>query len=84
MKKHKQDGSQAHTSSSTLLSSAMLLRLPEVCKRVGLSRSEIYRRMHTNRFSRAIAVSQRITAWSAAEVAEWVATQIAGRDQGKE
>lgn len=57
-----------------------LYRLPEVCRCVGLSRSEIYRRVQAGTFPAPIKLGERASAWSAQEVDRWVAERIAERD----
>lgn len=56
-----------------------LLRLREVLALTGISRSEIYRRMANRTFPQAVKLGERIVAWSAAEVADWVEQQLAAR-----
>ena len=53
------------------------LRLPEVMKRTGLSRSTIYVRLAEGRFPRPVALGGRAVGWIEAEIAEWVAERIA-------
>lgn len=57
-----------------------LLRLPEVCRRTGYSRSEIYRRIAVNNFPAPIKLGERASAWAEHEVAAWIAARIAERD----
>lgn len=56
-----------------------LLRLPQVCERVGLSRSEIYRLISLKRFPRSVPLGERVVAWSAEEVEAWIEEKIAAR-----
>lgn len=53
-----------------------LLRLPEVIKRTGLSRSEIYRREAIGQFVRRVALGTRTVAWPASEVQAWIEARI--------
>jgi prophage regulatory protein len=46
-----------------------LLRLSEVVKRTGLSRSEIYRRIKAGRFPRPRKLGPKVIAWPTAEIA---------------
>lgn len=62
---------------------ATLERLPAVRSRTGLSRSEIYRLIAANRFPRQVKLSERSSAWNAAEVDAWIADRIAARDAGR-
>jgi len=58
------------------------LRLPEVMKRTGLSRSTIYVRLAAGCFPRPVALGSRAVGWIEAEVAEWVAERIAESRSG--
>lgn len=59
-----------------------LLRLPEVCRRTGLSRSEIYRRIgaSSGAFPAPIKLGERASAWPEHEVSAWIAARVAERD----
>lgn len=56
-----------------------LLRLREVCRRTGLSRSEIYRRAAKGVFSSPVKLG-RVSAWPEHEVTAYCAARIAERD----
>jgi prophage regulatory protein len=58
----------------------ILLRLPDVRRRVSLSRSEIYRRIAAGDFPQPVKLGERASAWNAAEVDSWIAARIAARD----
>jgi prophage regulatory protein len=58
----------------------ILLRLPQVKLRTGLSRSELYRRIAAGTFPAPIKIGERASAWSSAEVERWIAERIAERD----
>ena len=58
----------------------VLLRLPQVIARVGLSRSELLRRVAAHTFPSPVRLGARSTAWSAREVAEFCDALIAARD----
>jgi prophage regulatory protein len=58
-----------------------LMKLPEVKKATGLSRSEIYRLEGAGKFPKRVPLSERSTAWVEAEVLDWVRSKIAGREQ---
>lgn len=62
--------------------STKLLRLPDVCAIVGLSRSEIYRRMAMDppQFPKPVPIGETARAWVSEEVAAWVAARVAERD----
>jgi len=56
-----------------------LLRLQEVKRATGLSRSTIYA---DPEFPRPVKISPRAVAWLEAEVSDWVNAKIAARDAG--
>jgi prophage regulatory protein len=56
-----------------------LLRLTDVTRLTGLSRSTIYRQQAVGQFPKAVPLTERTVAWVAAEIAAWVASRIAGR-----
>ena len=49
-----------------------LLRLPDVQKLTGLSRSSIYRLEALGEFPKRVRLSQRATAWRENELLEWI------------
>ena len=53
------------------------LRLPEVLKRTGLSRSTIYVRLAAGCFPQPVSLGGRAVGWIEAEVDEWVRERIA-------
>lgn len=57
-----------------------LLRLPEVRRRTGISRSELYRRVCAGTFPRPVKLGERASAWAAHEVDAWIAARVAERD----
>ncbi|MFZ5657833.1 MAG: helix-turn-helix transcriptional regulator [Pseudomonadota bacterium] len=57
-----------------------LLRFPEVHRRTGLSRSEIYRRIGAASFPAPIKLGERASAWAEHEVTAWIAERVAERD----
>ena len=54
-----------------------ILRLPEVLKRTGLSRSTIYVRLAEGRFPQPVRLGDRAVGWIEAEIDEWVRERIA-------
>jgi prophage regulatory protein len=58
----------------------VLLRLPEVKRRVSLSRSEIYRRIAAGDFPQPVKLGERASAWPESEVSAWCQARIAARD----
>lgn len=61
-------------------SALALLRLPEVCRRTGYGRSEIYRRIASGGFPSPVKLGERASAWPEHEIAAWCAARIAERD----
>lgn len=53
-----------------------LLRLPEVKRLVGLSRSEIYRRMRLGEFPESVSLGARAVAWPLSSIQEFVGGRI--------
>jgi prophage regulatory protein len=58
-----------------------VLRLPDVKRRTGLSRSSIYLRVSQGDFPRPIPLGERAVGWLAEEVSAWVSSRVAERDQ---
>ena len=58
----------------------ILLRLPDVMRRVSLSRSEIYRRIAAGDFPQPVKLGERASAWPDHEVTAWCEARIAARD----
>jgi prophage regulatory protein len=63
-----------------------ILKLPEVSRRTGYSRSSLYAKVNKNNiqydpmFPRPINLGARSVGWSEAEVEAWLQTRIASRD----
>ena len=57
----------------------MLLRMPQVKAVTGLSRSMIYELVCSGRFPHPVKISDRASAWVAAEVDAWIEGEIAER-----
>lgn len=49
-----------------------LMRLPDVCKAVGLGRSSIYAMEAAGKFPKRVALSERAVAWKASEVQAFI------------
>ena len=47
------------------------LRLPEVIKRTGLSRSTIYKSINENQFPESIRLGPKSVAWVDSDIQEW-------------
>lgn len=56
-----------------------LIRLPEVMKRVGLSRSAIYKRMAEKRFPKSRSLGPKCAVWVEEEIDNWISS-IASHD----
>ena len=54
----------------------LILRLPAVKARTGLSRSTIYLRVAEGKFPRPVSLGSRAIGWVDNEVDAWVASQI--------
>jgi len=48
------------------------MRLPEIMRRTGLSKSEIYRRMSADRFPKSLKLSPRVAVWPKLAVLEFI------------
>jgi len=53
------------------------LRLPEVQRQTGLSRSQIYALAKSGRFPSPVKLSERCSAWLESAVNEWKASRVA-------
>ena len=59
------------------------LRLPAVCLRTGLKRSQLYRLMAGGQFPKPIKLAERSAAWLDSDVDAWQKTRIAASRQGE-
>ncbi len=57
-----------------------ILRLPEVIKLTGLSRSAIYDLIAKKLFPKQIKLTTRSSGWIKSEVEQWICDRIADRD----
>jgi prophage regulatory protein len=57
------------------------LRLDDVTRITGVPRSTIYDLIKRGQFPEQIKLSERMVAWSAAEIADWQQQRIAKRDR---
>ena len=53
-----------------------ILRLPDVIKRTGLSRSSIYQKISDGDFPRPISLSSRAVGWIEFEIDDWLEQRI--------
>lgn len=61
-----------------------LLRLPEVKKRTGLSRSAIYDRMAKGTFPQSVKIGERAVGWLESDIQQFIDDCIAKRDSLQE
>ena len=54
-----------------------LLRLPDVVKRTGLSRSELYRRVKDQAFPKPVRIGARMVAWVEGDIDRWIEDCVA-------
>ena len=57
------------------------LKLPDVCKRTGLSRSTVYKLIKAGTFPRQIKLTEHSSAWIASEIQEWADNVISKRNE---
>jgi prophage regulatory protein len=55
----------------------VILRLPDLCKRIGLGRSSIYALMKRGQFPRPIRLSERAVGWRDADIEAWLQSRAA-------
>ncbi|HAT8315137.1 TPA: helix-turn-helix transcriptional regulator [Legionella pneumophila] len=60
-----------------------ILRLPTVKKRVGMSRSNIYKLMSEGLFPKSISIGIRAVGWIESEINEWIEQQIESSRKSK-
>ena len=66
-----------HTHPTRIRMMQQILRLRDVMTRTGLARSTVYLRMRQQRFPQCVQLgSTHVVGWIAAEVDEWIASQI--------
>lgn len=65
------------------MSQTALLRLPEVLKRIGISRSELYRRESIGQFPRRVSLGVRSVGWNSDEIQSWIEDRIRDSRSGK-
>lgn len=62
--------------------SLTLERLPVVMARTGLSRSSIYRQIASGTFPPPVKLGERISAWEAAAVDQWILARLGAKQAG--
>ncbi|MET4163892.1 prophage regulatory protein [Marinobacterium sp. MBR-111] len=58
-----------------------IIKLAEVIRTTGLSRSSIYRKMSENSFPSTVSLGPRASGWVEDEVQRWIIERIALRDE---
>lgn len=58
-----------------------MLRVQEVCRRTGLSKSQVLRLVNDRSFPRPIRLSKRVVAWVAGDVETWLQERIGAAQQ---
>ncbi|UNK41999.1 AlpA family phage regulatory protein [Luteimonas sp. S4-F44] len=66
-----------HDQNTNAAPPSRMMRLPEVKRLTGLSRSTIYRLGGTGGFPRRVKLSERTAAWPEAAVMDWLAARCA-------
>ncbi len=61
-------------------SSVRLLRLPEVCRAVGLRPTAIYLLEREGNFPKRVHLTERAVAWSEQEVSSWISQRLLLRE----
>ena len=61
-----------------------IIRLPDVQKTCGLSRSSIYASMKEGTFPQSISLGTRMVGWSKQEIEDWIESKLIERDSGGE
>jgi prophage regulatory protein len=59
----------------------IILRLPQVMARIGLSRSSIYLGISRNEFPRQLRLGARAVGWLQADIDEWVRQRVASHQE---
>lgn len=59
----------------------VFIRLPEVRRRTGLSKTTIYKRINERTFPASVPLGEGMVAWIEAEVDAWQAQRLAERPQ---
>ncbi len=57
-----------------------LIKLPEVLKMSGLSRTALYKRVREQQFPAPVKLSERSVAWLQSEVNAWIEAKVQGRE----
>lgn len=64
------------------MNNQVIIRLPEVIKRTGLSRSTIYLRLKDNQFPKPIPLGARAIGWLEEDVDSWIDSCVKNKEKG--
>lgn len=81
MKNNKMNQQQAASYEQNEVTPRRLIRLPEVLKRVGLSRARMYGLINTGRFPKQVRIGLRSVAFIESEIEAWMDSVIAARNE---
>lgn len=56
--------------------SKLILRLPDVCQKIGMKRSSIYAMQKQGDFPQSVRLGPRCVGWLESEIEEWLAERI--------
>lgn len=60
-----------------------LLRLPAVCKKVGLSPTSVWRGVREERFPAPVSIGLQAVAWHESEIDDWIASRPPAASRGR-
>jgi prophage regulatory protein len=80
-RKQREEGANAVAAAIALPRGIRYLRLREVCQRVGLKHSAVYRLIGLGKFPKQVKLSERASAWIESEVEAYMTARIEDRDQ---
>lgn len=67
-----------------MLIQSRVMRMADVCRRVALSRSQVYRLEAAGLFPTRLKIGRRASAWLESEVERWISERAAARFAGGE
>lgn len=59
----------------------IMLRLNDVIKKTGLSRSSIYKYVASGKFPKPVHLGERTVAWVESEIDDWLLTKMKEREE---
>lgn len=62
----------ATSNNSAPLVSKKIIRMRTLTERIGLSKSEIYRRIHAGQFAKPISLGPRAVGWLESDIDAWI------------